>query len=212
MTEDFLSRWARLKRESAAELAPARDTALCEPAPEPLDPRAAPPIDLAELPPIESISAESSIAAFLQAGVPEDLRRAALRSAWVTDPSIRDFVGIAENQWDFNGEGTIAGFGSLSVEEYARYVAARALSAKPGVWSVQEGLAPGEDKPDKASAAGLAGECTAAPSTTTAALQRHPVAQGSINQPQIAATMPESASQTTSRSPKKRTHGSALPK
>jgi hypothetical protein len=26
---------------------------------------------------------------------------AALRRAWVSDPVIRDFIGIAENQWDF---------------------------------------------------------------------------------------------------------------
>ena len=50
----------------------------------------------------------------------EELTRAALRSAWTADPAIRDFVGIAESQWDFNGEGTIRGFGSLEAADYPR--------------------------------------------------------------------------------------------
>ena len=53
------------------------------------------------LPPIDSITAVSDVRAFLAAGVPEDVTRAALRRAWLTDPTIRDFVGLAENQWDF---------------------------------------------------------------------------------------------------------------
>ena len=43
----------------------------------------------------------SDVRAFLAPGVPEELTRAALRRAWATDPTIRDFVGLAENQWDF---------------------------------------------------------------------------------------------------------------
>src|SRR5207253_3315872 len=38
---------------------------------------------------------------------------AALRRAWVSDPVIRDFIGIAENQWDFTNPTTIPGFGPL---------------------------------------------------------------------------------------------------
>jgi hypothetical protein len=67
------------------------------------------------LPPIESITAESDIRAFLAPGVPEELSRAALRRAWVIDPTIRDFVGIAENQWDFTRPDDVPGFGSLEV-------------------------------------------------------------------------------------------------
>lgn len=87
----------------------------------------APAIDVSSLPAIESINARSNVAVFLKPGVPDDLARAALHKAWVSDPAIRDFVGIAENQWDFNTEGTIAGYGSLSPEEYARLVAPGAL-------------------------------------------------------------------------------------
>ena len=69
--------------------------------------------DPASLPPIQSIVADSDIRLFLQAGVPAELTRAALRSAWTADPAIRDFIGIAESQWDFNDPATIPGFGSI---------------------------------------------------------------------------------------------------
>jgi hypothetical protein len=45
--------------------------------------------------------------------VPAKLTEAALRRVWVSDPAIRDFIGIAENQWDFTDPTTIPGFGPL---------------------------------------------------------------------------------------------------
>jgi TorA maturation chaperone TorD len=104
-SEDFLARWLRLKGESERTV----------PAPEL---PSAPAFDPASLPPIESIVADTDIRQFLQAQVPEELRRAALRSAWTADPAIRDFVGIAENQWDFNDHAAMAGFGPLEVTNY----------------------------------------------------------------------------------------------
>jgi hypothetical protein len=83
-----------------------------------------PAFDPATLPPIESITATSDIRAFLAPGVPQDLAHAALRRAWVTDPKIRDFVGIAENQWDFTKPDSVPGFGSLELTpELCRMVA-----------------------------------------------------------------------------------------
>jgi Protein of unknown function (DUF3306) len=116
-SETFLSRWLRLKRESEASLPPAD-----APSPVAFDP--------ASLPPIESIVADSDIQQFLQEGVPPELRRAALRSAWSADPAIRDFVGIAENQWNFNDHNCIPGFGPL---EAADYLAAQALGSLTNV-------------------------------------------------------------------------------
>jgi hypothetical protein len=104
-SEDFLVRWLRLKRETE-RASPAADVS------------AAPGFDPASLPAIESIVADSDIRQFLQAQVPEELTRAALRSAWTADPAIRDFVGIAENQWDFNDHAAMAGFGPLDVRSY----------------------------------------------------------------------------------------------
>jgi Protein of unknown function (DUF3306) len=114
--ETFLSRWLRLKRESEASLPPA-DT----PSPAAFDP--------ASLPPIESIVADSDIRQFLQEGVPPELTRAALRSAWSADPAIRDFVGIAENQWNFNDHNCIPGFGPLEAPD----LVARALGSLTNV-------------------------------------------------------------------------------
>ena len=80
--------------------------------------------DPATLPPIELITAASDIRAFLAPGVPEALTRAALRRVWVTDPAIRDFIGLAENQWDFTKPDSVPGFGSLEfTPELRRMVA-----------------------------------------------------------------------------------------
>ena len=89
-----------------------------------------PPFDPASLPPIESIGAESDIRAFLQAGVPPDLSRAALRRAWSADPAIRDFIGLVENGWDFNDPNGIPGFGPISADEVARLLA-QVIGAPP---------------------------------------------------------------------------------
>ena len=69
--------------------------------------------DPASLPSIDSITAGTDIRSFLQSGVPAKLTRAALRRAWVSDPAIRDFIGLAENQWDFTDPAAIPGFGPL---------------------------------------------------------------------------------------------------
>jgi hypothetical protein len=53
-----------------------------------------------------------------------ELSRAALRRAWSADPAIRDFVGLADYDWDFNTPGAIAGFGPLEMtDELRRHVA-----------------------------------------------------------------------------------------
>jgi len=98
--EKFLVRWSH--RKCAAK----RGDAAAYPAPA---------FDPANLRPIESIQAASDVRAFLTAGVPIELTRAALRRAWVTDPAIRNFIGIAENQWDFTKPDDVPGFGSLAL-------------------------------------------------------------------------------------------------
>ncbi len=117
--EGFLRRWARRKQEAAQETA----APAAEPAAPPPD-SAAPTIDLASLPSLETITAETDIRVFLAPGVPAELTRAALRRAWAADPQIRDFIGIAENQWDFTAPEGLYGFGQLGVEEARRLAAA----------------------------------------------------------------------------------------
>ncbi|HLO75130.1 MAG TPA: DUF3306 domain-containing protein [Magnetospirillum sp.] len=87
MSEGFLGRWSRLKGESKTEAeAPAAHAA--EPAAEAPSPAPEPPPDLSppDLPPVESLTKDSDFSAFLQAGVPDDIRRAALSKLWTSDP------------------------------------------------------------------------------------------------------------------------------
>ncbi len=128
--ENFIARWSRRKRESGndpetepktpATPEPAAPGVLdrSESAPpasprKPEEPADPPPFDLASLPPLESIAAGTDIRAFLQSGVPAELAKAALRRAWAADPAIRDFIEIAENQWDFANPSSMPGFGPI---------------------------------------------------------------------------------------------------
>lgn len=96
-------RWVRLKQASKTrETDAAGDGGAAAAAPPQTEPAREAPFDPVSLPSIESIVADTDIVAFLRAGVPAELTRAALRRAWSSDPAIRDFIGIAENQWDFN--------------------------------------------------------------------------------------------------------------
>jgi hypothetical protein len=131
MTEpdNFFVRWARLKRESDIEreidnsrsgsaIEP-REAVLVSPEATAAQPRvdaaADEPFDPSGLPSIEAINANTDIRGFLQSSVPAELTRAALRQVWTSDPAIRDFIGIADNQWDFNDPNAIPGFGPLGV-------------------------------------------------------------------------------------------------
>ncbi|MFK4487646.1 DUF3306 domain-containing protein [Bradyrhizobium sp. USDA 336] len=119
--EDFLARWSRRKQQSRAE--PSKP-APAQPEPPPETKEDETELDLSSLPSIDEINAATDITAFLGKGIPRELSRAALRRAWATDPAIRDFVGLAENAWDFNDPTAMPGFGPLdcSSEELAALV------------------------------------------------------------------------------------------
>jgi hypothetical protein len=146
MIEDFLSRWSRRKQAAAQAAEPAKppshdesaaapehaagpgapvrdESCTAQSAPE----SCAPVFDPASLPPIESITAETDIRAFFAAGVPAELTRAALRRVWTSDPKIRDFVGLADYDWDFNAPGSMAGFGPLEGADALRAQMARRI-------------------------------------------------------------------------------------
>jgi hypothetical protein len=127
--DNFLARWSRRKSERKREAgheqtpdpAPAAESEAATgepaaPAAQQMGPASAKPLafDPASLPPIESIAADTDISAFLQPGVPSDVRNAALRRAWSVDPAISTFKGLQENDWDFNDPNGIPGFGPLS--------------------------------------------------------------------------------------------------
>jgi hypothetical protein len=133
--EDFLSRWSRRKRDVQAGNAtkpspPSDDRPSRQPGLPAAAGRTAPPeeFDLSSLPPLETITATTDITAFLRKGVPLELSRAALRRAWAADPAIRDFVGLAENAWDFNDPNAMPGFGPLDqTPEQVREMVARLM-------------------------------------------------------------------------------------
>jgi hypothetical protein len=134
--ETFIARWSRLKHESGAVLPEETVEGAIA------NGEAAPPaFDLASLPPIEAILAGGDIKPFLQSGVPTDLTRAALRSAWAADPVIRDFIGTAENQWDFNDPAGIPGFGPLGAQDVARGFVGRNLAGLGAASAVIAGAA-----------------------------------------------------------------------
>src|SRR6266481_3791358 len=154
--ENFIARWSRRKRNAAEEAKPATSTNVGE------EPRAgsdpAPVLsgasesseaafDLTKLPPIETITADTDIRAFLAPGVPAELTRAALRRAWSADPKIRDFIGLSENSWDFNDPGAMHGFGPLELTEEIRQEIARMIGRSLGE-DVPD--APGPARPDVA--------------------------------------------------------------
>jgi hypothetical protein len=129
--ENVLARWSRLKHEGARRDGKKRTTEDPEtsrsPQPAPTDAHASAAFDISTLPPLESIVAGSDVRAFLQTGVPAALTRAALRRAWSSDHSIRDFVEMAENQWDFANPDAIPGFGLLSDADDIPQLVAKAL-------------------------------------------------------------------------------------
>ena len=129
--ENFLARWSRRKTEAEqpAERAPdaaAKAEQQKQPggvAAEAKQEDKKEEVDLSKLPPVESIGPETDIRAFLQKGIPPELTRAALRRVWTSDPAIRNFIGIAENQYDFATGSDIPGFGPLTpADDVARMV------------------------------------------------------------------------------------------
>jgi hypothetical protein len=145
--EDFLTRWSRRKREAAktsdpveqpeheqlkrSEPVPAK-ASTDTPAPaaetgrDPTQAGSEAPgveFDLSKLPSLDSIGPDTDIRVFMQPGVPASLSRAALRRAWAADPAVRDFIGLAENSWDFTAADGVPGFGSLDPADAKRLLA-----------------------------------------------------------------------------------------
>ena len=95
--------------------------------------------DPATLPPIETIDAQTDITVFLQNGVPNELRLAALRRAWMVDPAIRDFKGPQENDWNFNDPNSVPGFGELGPEVDVKTMVAKILGEAPRLTLARRG-------------------------------------------------------------------------
>jgi uncharacterized protein DUF3306 len=223
-SEGFLSRWARRKRESGeaarADRAPdetsSEQTSAQPPARSdmempPLTPEP-PSVDLSALPAIESITSATDIRPFLAPGVPAELTRAALRRAWVADPQIRDFIGIAENQWDFNDPEGIPGFGALGPLDVRRLVA-NMLGG-----SEEAAAAPSPAKSDELSTpdapAAALGATSGDMSAREAPRETQPVSEVTHGESDgvTLATQNEDDPSSPSAAPPRRGHGGALPR
>lgn len=182
--DDFLTRWSRRKRQAAAGAQVRESTAESQvpdaPAAEqPVADTVAPSqvaadikeavFDLSKLPSIGSITAETDIRMFLVPGVPAELRLAALRRAWSADPKVRDFVGLADYDFDFHTPGAIAGFGPLEMTDDVRRELARIVTAsepQPQVGSAESDRDPTPTVQGSEQASAEAGETPAAPDPT----------------------------------------------
>ena len=217
--EEFLARWSRRKREAkvTADAPPQTETAETpNPAPSvaaenPADAK----VDLSSLPPIDSITAATDVTAFLRQGIPQDLSRAALRRAWAADPAIRDFVGLAENAWDFNDPHAMPGFGPLDCSE--EQLAALVDRIVGGVRGAADGLtnATAEQKDTSESAdsdhelplEARASEAVADLSSAEGISSDQPPSAPAAVQPEA----PQSG-ESDQAANRRRTHGSALPR
>ncbi len=219
--KNFFARWSRRKRGVDAETIAQPKQGKCDGALVSELTTAsltqASPFDAASLPAVDSIGAASDIRAFLEVGVPADLTRAALRRVWLTDPAIRNFVGLSENSWDFNAPGAIPGFGSIDAESVPNMVT-RLLGGPNAIATEKESLLKvphaNEDPP-------RAGAPVEGVSTDLSSGMQNPsqvrlaemsvVAADEVNPHQEATTAENSISCEGNESKLRRTHGGALP-
>jgi len=218
--EEFLARWSRRKQEArAGELVPqpvdptqAHDLPSSPSTAENIAETAA---DPSSLPPIESIDAATDITAFLRKGIPQELTRAALRRAWTADPAIRDFVGLAENAWDFNDPDAMSGFGPLdcSAEQLDAFVDRIVGGLRQGTERLVNSVTEAEDPAQSTASERNAELHTQEPKAVTIAVLAtcdpsiKPVPDAAASQP----ASPTSTEREQTHLPR-RTHGSALPR
>lgn len=219
--QNFLQRWSRRKLAAAEHAgesadAQAKTTESAEahsgggPSPESdigvFDPRS--------LPPIDSIGAASDLRPFLAPGVPVELTRAALRRAWVSDPAIRDFVGLAENQWDFTKPDGVPGFASLELSPELRRMLAGFVGQAPAD-GARASVVDTPAAPASAENYGKTGLADPAATALPQAALASPVVAAPLAMPsdkETAATQGNLLSDGSVSPPAPRKHGSALPK
>ena len=168
-----------------------------------------PEFDLDSLPPIESIGVGTDIRAFLQKGVPLELTRAALRRAWTSDPAIRDFIGIAENQWDFATGSDIPGFGPLDLSDDVRRMVAELVHENV---SAPHPPIEGDSQPmpDKQNLE-MSVEVAARPESAKAEMPIGNQLDAGTDAARRSNNIASQQDEQTERAPAKRSHGRALP-
>jgi Protein of unknown function (DUF3306) len=240
--DTFIARWSRLKQQAAEERKKSRtgteaesrqtlrgddertEKAEARPGHAPVKSvEAEPPFDVTSLPSIESIVADTDIRAFLQKGVPPALTRAALRRAWTADPAIRDFIEMAENQWDFTDPTSIPGFGPLQATDNVRQLVEQALGNLPEAPDAQPDAPPAapdagapERSPDaiaqaEAAADALPVDTHAGASTPMQLVALREVSDNLDTPPVAALQQPEPEPQVVNE-PRRKGHGRAMPR
>jgi hypothetical protein len=231
--DNFIARWLRLKQQAADEKRKPRAGTAAEGRPSDADAEhaagakehpdhavakpgeAEPGLDPATLPPIESIVADSDIRAFLQKGVPPALTKAALRRAWTTDPAIRDFIEVAENQWDFTDPTAIPGFGPLQPTDNLRQLVGQALGNLPEAPDTAHPAADLPETPGAVADAKVAASDEAHADGATVHTQdaAPPAASDKLDTPGVTALQHSEAAADEGTAPgRRRGHGSAMPR
>jgi hypothetical protein len=225
-SDGFLSRWSRRKqevreaerpqrtepsqppeREQPSEAAPP-DQNLAATAPGELSPE-----EIAQLPAPDELTAEMDLSLFLRKGVPEALRKAALRRMWSLDPKIRDYVSEArEYAYDWNTPGGVPGSGVLPPSDEIARMAARIVSG--GEYGEQTRAAiPSQDRDHASSPADSE---TPSPSDQDVPRRNEALtAPSSVrtekHQASETAAQPSPTQEAVSIAPPTRRHGGAMP-
>ncbi len=124
--EGFSARWSRRKTAERERAKDADLEAIPEPAESQLkssaltytepetetepgsEPETAPEIAPEDLPDVESLEKDSDYTPFMQTGVPEWLRRKALRKLWLSDPVLANLDGLNDYDEDYSAIGMVA--------------------------------------------------------------------------------------------------------
>ncbi len=111
--QGFLSRWSQRKQETKTAPAPepvvvveeaAQDQTSVVVSEEPIEEEALSAEQealIADLPDVESLTPESDFSPFMQRGVPEELKRLALRKLWRSNPIFANLDGLNDYDEDF---------------------------------------------------------------------------------------------------------------
>ncbi len=99
--EAFLARWAR-RKEAQRQATPPAEPEAAQPGEVEAADEAEPPLRVEDLPDIETLDESSDFTVFLREGVPQSLRRRALRKLFRLNPIFANLDGLAEYDEDYH--------------------------------------------------------------------------------------------------------------
>ncbi len=107
--ESFLARWSRRKREAerGRTEAPAAEAKAATTSPAEARDAEMPALDPADLPDPETLGPDADFRVYLREGVPEELKRRALRRLWRCNPVIRSVDMLDDYCEDFTDAATV---------------------------------------------------------------------------------------------------------